>query len=81
MITAPRSSRSAWLLVNGTASWSRNSRYRLRLFDNHRPCFTNRGVEDAEPTCRTVAVALTDLPDEAVADTPEAVFQRLGGGA
>ena len=42
---------------------------------------TNRGVEDAEPTCRTVAVALTDLPDEAAADTPEAVFQRLGGRA
>ena len=42
---------------------------------------TNRGVEDAETTCRTIATAVSDLPDEGAGDTPEAVFQRLGGGA
>jgi len=42
---------------------------------------TNRGVEDAETACQTIAAAVTDLPDEGIGDSPEAVFQRLGGGA
>lgn len=40
----------------------------------------NRGVENAEPICRAIASALASLPDDGVAvDTPESVFQRLGG--
>jgi hypothetical protein len=41
----------------------------------------SRGVEDGESTCASIAAALSDLPDEEVADTPEAVFHRLGGGS
>jgi hypothetical protein len=41
----------------------------------------DRGVEEGESTCAAIAAALSDLPDEEVADTPEAVFQRLGGGS
>ena len=37
-----------------------------------------RGIEESESTCAAIAAALSDLPDEDVADTPEAVFQRLG---
>jgi hypothetical protein len=37
-----------------------------------------RGIEEGESTCAAIAAALSDLPDEDVADTPEAVFQRLG---
>jgi len=40
-----------------------------------------RGVERGEPTCAAIAAALAKLPAEDVKDTPEAVFQRLGGGA
>jgi len=40
----------------------------------------NRGIENAEPICRAIASALAALPDESVpVDTPESVFQRLGG--
>jgi hypothetical protein len=38
-----------------------------------------RGIKEGESTCTAIAAALSDLPDEDVADTPEAVFQRLGG--
>jgi hypothetical protein len=37
-----------------------------------------RGVEEGESTCTAIASALANLPDEEVADSPEAVFQRLG---
>jgi hypothetical protein len=40
-----------------------------------------RGIEGAEPTCHTIAAALSELPDEGIGDTPEAVFHRLGGSA
>ena len=40
-----------------------------------------RGVEDGKAICAAIAAALAKLPDEDVGDTPEAVFQRLGGGA
>jgi hypothetical protein len=36
---------------------------------------------DGESTCAAIASALSDLPDEGVVDTPEAIFRRLGGGA
>lgn len=40
----------------------------------------NRGVENAESICQAIASALAALPDNgAAADTPESVFQRLGG--
>ena len=42
---------------------------------------STRGIEESEPTCAAIASALSNLPDEDVADTPEAVFHRLGGGA
>ena len=41
----------------------------------------DRGIEESEATCAAIAAAISDLPDEEAADTPEAVFQRLGGGA
>jgi hypothetical protein len=41
---------------------------------------TNRGVEDAEGICRTIAAGVSELPDEGAGNTPEAVFRRLGGG-
>ncbi len=40
-----------------------------------------RGIEEGESTCAAIASALSNLPDEDVVDTPEAVFQRLGGKA
>ena len=39
-----------------------------------------RGVEEGESICAAIAAGLSDLPDGDAADTPEAVFQRLGGG-
>jgi hypothetical protein len=40
----------------------------------------NRGVDNAEPICRAIASALAALPDDGFhTDTPESVFQRLGG--
>lgn len=40
-----------------------------------------RGVTDAGDLCRRVAGSVAALPDEGGQDTPDAVFQRLGGGA
>jgi len=40
---------------------------------------TNRGIENADPICATIARSLSEMPDEVDTDTPEAVFQRLGG--
>ena len=43
---------------------------------------TNRGVDNAESVCRDIAARLSTLaPDDdaADADSPEAVFARLGG--
>lgn len=40
---------------------------------------TNRGVENADSICTMIAEALSEMRDEVAADTPEAVFQRLGG--
>jgi hypothetical protein len=40
----------------------------------------DRGIEGGESICASIASALSDLPDEGLGDTPEAVFQRLGGG-
>jgi hypothetical protein len=41
----------------------------------------SRGIENGESTCATIATGLANLPDEVASDTPEAVFQRLGGGS
>lgn len=41
----------------------------------------NRGIENADAVCATIGRALAGMRDEGSADTPEAVFQRLGGGA
>ena len=40
---------------------------------------TNRGIENADPICTMIAQALSEMRDEIAADSPEAVFQRLGG--
>ena len=40
-----------------------------------------RGIAESESICSAIAAALSQLPDEDVAETPEAVFQRLGGGS
>lgn len=39
----------------------------------------NRGIPDPEEVCRIVAHGLTDIGSETAADTPESVFDRLGG--
>ena len=42
----------------------------------------NRGVENSESICQAIASALVALPDDGgLADTPESVFQRLGGAS
>jgi hypothetical protein len=38
-----------------------------------------RGVADAESICERLRSALSTIRDSASADTPEAVFARLGG--
>ena len=38
-----------------------------------------RGVRDPAPLCGRIASSLADLPEQAAPDTPDAVFQRLGG--
>jgi hypothetical protein len=38
-----------------------------------------RGVADAESICERLRLALSAIRDSASADTPEAVFARLGG--
>ena len=38
-----------------------------------------RGVADAESICERLRSALSAIQDSASADTPEAVFARLGG--
>ena len=40
---------------------------------------TARGVKEADAVCRRIADALSALKTAAAADTPEAVFGRLGG--
>jgi hypothetical protein len=40
---------------------------------------TSRGVENADSICTMIAKALSQMRDEVAMDTPEAVFQRLGG--
>jgi len=39
----------------------------------------NRGVENADTLCRSISSALAALPDDGGMETPESVFQRLGG--
>lgn len=38
----------------------------------------NRGIDDCEAKCRTIDQQLGLLDDSPAADTPEAVFERLG---
>jgi hypothetical protein len=38
-----------------------------------------RGIEDAEAVCTSIVSGLAALHDEVLGDTPEAIFQRLGG--
>jgi len=40
----------------------------------------SRGVEDPDGLCADLVVGLDDVVEEAAAETPETVFQRLGGG-
>jgi len=40
---------------------------------------SNRGIANADDVCAAIVRALSQMPDEGGADTPEAVFQRLGG--
>jgi hypothetical protein len=40
-----------------------------------------RGVEDAASVCDTLRASLRDIASAPAADTPEAVFARLGRGA
>jgi hypothetical protein len=40
---------------------------------------SNRGIENAETLCRSISSALAAMPDEGAVETPESVFQRLGG--
>ena len=42
---------------------------------------TGRGVANAESLCRGLVSLVTALPEESAGDTPDQVFQRLGGGA
>lgn len=41
----------------------------------------SRGVADPDGLCATIARALESLASGPAAETPEAVFQRLGGGS
>ena len=41
----------------------------------------SRGVRGASDICRDLAAELATLHGAASADTPEAVFERLGGGS
>ena len=38
-----------------------------------------RGIEDAEVVCTSLVSGLAALHEEVLGDTPESVFQRLGG--
>ena len=38
-----------------------------------------RGIEDAEAVCTSLVSGLSSLHEEVRGDTPESVFQRLGG--
>ena len=38
-----------------------------------------RGIEDAESICERLHSKLAEIQDSASAETPEAVFARLGG--
>ena len=40
----------------------------------------SRGVEDSDALCSTLRTSLDDLGPEDAAETPDAIFQRLGGG-
>ena len=40
---------------------------------------TSRGVEDAEAICSVLASTLAGMKDEPAGDSPESVFERLGG--
>jgi hypothetical protein len=40
-----------------------------------------RGIGDADSLCRDLVRSLTALPSAEVAETPESIFGRLGGGA
>jgi hypothetical protein len=42
---------------------------------------TSRGVADPDSLCTAIARALEGVAGGAAAETPEAVFQRLGGGS
>jgi len=39
----------------------------------------SRGIDDVDGTCRSLQSGLARLDVEASAETPDAVFQRLGG--
>jgi len=38
-----------------------------------------RGIDDADSICSQLATRMKTVPDEAGAESPEAVFKRLGG--
>jgi hypothetical protein len=38
-----------------------------------------RGIDDPEAVCSHLTSALMKVPEEQLADSPEAVFKRLGG--
>ena len=42
---------------------------------------SGRGVADADGLCKRLSSVVSSLPDEAAGDTPDMVFQRLGGSA
>ena len=39
----------------------------------------SRGVDDPDSVCSQLASELKAMPDDAAADSPEAIFERLGG--
>jgi len=38
-----------------------------------------RGIENANSVCQAIASALAALPEDEAIETPESVFERLGG--
>jgi hypothetical protein len=38
-----------------------------------------RGIEDADSVCGQLAAELKAMPDDSAGDSPEAIFERLGG--
>jgi hypothetical protein len=42
---------------------------------------SSRGIEGGDDLCVSISAGLTDMAPGPSAETPDAVFQRLGGGA